>query len=136
MTTDIKKTFEEWKRSEIARIEDFRKNSGKDPLLSHLEPASKEDYEKWLAGYLQKGNLPSALYPYNFPSNPKVGLYVATSSFTLPDNLQDPRAVSVLVPEDIDVKFHYVAASNLYFMKDFTVVGTWIPVYDDFKLAD
>lgn len=102
-------------------------------LLINCRPATVEDYEVWLAGYLSLGNLPTHVYDYVMPEEE---FYIAMQDFELPA-LYGALSISIIVPDSIKVKYTD-SHNNLYFMRGFTSIGfhnqlTFVPIYSDVK---
>ena len=97
--------------------------------------ASKEEYQKWLDGWMKQGNKPTHYYfdfPYNYPFPPII-FFKATQDFTcIP--LYGLFCINIIVLENIQIfDIKNKGHMNLYFMKDFKHSGFWIPIFNDME---
>jgi hypothetical protein len=99
-------------------------------MFPHLRQASVDDYKKWLAGFLKTDGLPSHYYDYPFN---KTDWYVATSDLEI-FPLYGSASVNIIVPAGITVSDTGLGHNNLYFMKDFSTRGHFVPVFKDTQL--
>ena len=91
--------------------------------------ASKRDYEKWLAGYLNQGGKPTHSYDYGMPED---SWLVATKDFQI-EALHGSDSLQIIVKSGVIFKGGELGHTNLYFMDDFKLMGGWVPVYSDIK---
>ncbi len=91
--------------------------------------ASKRDYEKWLAGYLNQGGKPTHSYDYGMPED---SWLVATKDFQI-EPLHGSNSLQIIVKSGVIFKGGELGHTNLYFMDDFKLMGGWVPVYSDIK---
>lgn len=96
-------------------------------ILPNLRRARPNDYKEWLEGYMLAGGKPTHFYDYNLPSD----FYVAIGNFsTMP--LYGAQSVNIIVPRHISVtNMNGLGHCNIYFMEDFRMLGSWVPVYND-----
>lgn len=99
-------------------------------LRGKIIRASSSDYKKWLKGYLEKGGKPTHVYNYPLPHD----WFIATDNFTILP-LYGAQSINIIVPEGIfaDIGVKGLGHNNLYFIKDFSTSGSWIPIYDDIE---
>lgn len=99
----------------------------KKELNPKLRRAVPQDYVQFLRGYMSNGQNPTHVYNYNLPDS----FYVAKENFaTLP--LYGSMAIEIIVPPHVEVDMSEgLGHCNLYFLKDYTVEGGWIPVYQN-----
>lgn len=96
-----------------------------------LSPATPLDYARWLAGYIRQGGELTHSYDYDLPRS----FFVATGNLHLPA-LYGSRAVSVIVPRGVEVTFDEIGHNALYFMDDFRVEGSLVPLYSGLPLNE
>lgn len=94
-----------------------------------LLPAKPEDYQAWVKGYLASGG--SFTHHYDYPM-PRKFVVVTRDCFLPP--LCGSRSVAVLVPAGIilDLK-DGLGHNTIYFMQDFSFMGSWVPSYANVK---
>jgi hypothetical protein len=109
----------------IATIEKRRKERAE--LLSQCMRADKIDYIKWLTKYIEYGGKPTHFYDYAFND-----FYVLTQEHVEIPPLYGGLSLNIIVPEFVElIKAKNIGHNNLYFMKDFTQRGDFVPVYRD-----
>jgi hypothetical protein len=96
-----------------------------DDFEDSLRPAHKRDYERWLEGHLSAGGKITHAYDYKMPES----FRVAMEDMTLRP-LYGARSLNIIVPEGIEVTGE-LGHTNLYLMKDFSLLGSCVDVYSD-----
>ena len=91
--------------------------------------ASKKDYEKWLAGYMNQGGKPTNSYDYDMPEDK---WFLATKDFQI-EALHGSNSLQIIVKSGVIFKGGELGHTNLYFMDDFKLMGGWVPVYRDIR---
>lgn len=96
-------------------------------LQGKISKASKRDYKKWLAGYMNQGGRPTHSYDYGMPED---DLFIAIKDFQI-GLLHGSDALQIIVKSGVIFKGGELGHTNLYFMDDFKLMGSWVPVYRD-----
>lgn len=101
-------------------------------IKNHLRPATKQDYENWLLGWIENGN-PVRHLDRNFDN---WSMYVAESDFIIIDKYCGSTSISIIVPEHIRFSVVNIGHCSLFCMKDFDCFGTSgiVSSYDDLFL--
>ena len=94
-------------------------------IKKYLRIASVKDYSEWLNGYLKNGGKITHHYDYNLSR-----MCVAMGDFHLPP-LHGACSFDIIVPTRIHITYDDLGHNNLYFMKDFSNVGSFVPCYND-----
>ena len=92
-----------------------------------LRPATRDDYKRWLIGYLRSGGEPTHYYDYKFPERE---FYVAVMDFRI-QPLYGAFSFSIIVPKGIRFLGGELGHINLFLMDGFRNIGGWVPVYED-----
>ena len=97
---------------------------------SHLRPAGKRDYKKWLKGWLVEHEI-TYYYDYAFPRDE---FYVATSDFILNEAFYGSLSFQIIVPKGIKYTVEALGHCNIYDLNTFDCIGGWIPAYSDLHI--
>lgn len=110
--TKIKRSGESWLKAEF---------------LPNVRPATVEDYEKWLKGYLLRGGKISHWYDYEFTG---YDWFVAEKDLVL-EPLYGANLVWLIVPESIEVQgADNFGHSGIFYMKNFSSTSPdWAPYF-------
>ena len=112
------------RRKEYAR-EKTRERVAASVWIKTLKPAKERYYSDWLSGYLeQEGNEITHVYNYRMPES----FMLACAPLTVTP-LYGARALSIIVPEHIDCKVESLGHNNIFYMKDFSCEGIFVPFY-------
>lgn len=99
-------------------------------LLQHkIKIATKNDYCKWLCGFMSGGGEISHVYDYEM--NLK-SWFVVESDFEI-SPLYGSYSVNLIVQKGVKLIRGDKGHSNLYFMDDYSTSGEFVPVYIDIK---
>ena len=96
-------------------------------LQGKLIKASRNDYKKWLARFMNQGGRPTHSYDYDMPED---DWFVATKDFQI-EALHGSDSLQIIVKSGVIFKGGDLGHTNLYFMDDFKLMGSWVPVYSD-----
>lgn len=92
-----------------------------------LRRAATIDYKRWLDGYVEAGGHLTHSYDYNMPTD----FYIATRNITAYP-LYGSASIHVIVPSHLTLNVeHGIGHCTYYLMKDFNLVGSWVPVYQN-----
>ena len=112
-------------------IEESNKRTKRVQLLlqGKTVKANKGDYEQWLAGYMNQGGKPTHSYNYDIP---EYGWFIAIKDFQI-EPLHGSNSLQIIVKSGVIFKGGELGHTNLYFMDDFKLMGSWVPVYRNIK---
>lgn len=98
-------------------------------LKGKIVPATKEDYEIWLSGYIGNGKEPTHYYDYPM-TRVLDSFFLAIDHFEI-GPLYGSSSINILVPESVEFLGGKLGHTNLYMFKDYKNKGIWVPVYED-----
>jgi hypothetical protein len=87
-------------------------------------------YALWLRGFVAAGGRPTHFCDYRTPE-----VWVAESSFALPELCGANSLGIVIVPKGIEVDTSHRGHTNVFFVDGFRSVATVVSVYSDSFLA-
>lgn len=104
----------------------------KKEFLTHVKVCAFGDYVDWLRGYIENRNgRPTHYYDYSFGNLDWV-ILSTDKECELPA-LYGAESLNIIVPLGQEKYLKYteddLGHNNIYFMKDFITLATWIPVY-------
>lgn len=106
-------------------------------FLTYCRPAAPAEYATWLTGHLGRSGRITHAYDRDMP---RMWVLERAPQVRVP-SLYGAQSVQVIVPAevrftpgDLPKTFHGACGhSEFYFLADFTVVGSVVPLYDDVK---
>lgn len=95
--------------------------------MTHFRAATIDIYVDWLKQYCQNGGRPTHYYEYPWL---RAKFLLARKNFTL-DGECGAASRPILVPYDVEFLGGSLGHNNLYFQRDYSCMGGWVPVYQD-----
>ncbi len=96
-------------------------------FMSNMVPATIEDYEEWLKGFIQGSGDPTHYYDY--PMDRVVdSFFIAIDDFEIIP-LFGSQSISVIVPRGVNFLGGELGHNRLYFEEDYDYKGNIVPVY-------
>ena|SRR3989344_345505 len=131
-----RRSSQDWQRelAEQERMSRLAVLRTQEALEGRVRQATREDYQEWLRGFLQKGG--EITHVYEYPMSEVLNSWlVAVQDFTL-FPLHGARSLQIIVPEGI--KFlgdeSELGHSAIYFMEGFRKSqGAIVPIYNDIR---
>ena len=102
-----------------------------DEMNGKTRQATKNDYMKWLKGFLEGGGNVTHVYDYNMPLDK--WLVVSEDFEILP--LYGSRSNGIIVENNVEVEYGSEGHNNLYFM-DGGVSPNFVPIYSDIVFGE
>lgn len=99
-------------------------------LLGKTTQASKEDYEAWLAGYINNGGEITHTYDYSWSDR---NWCLAVRDFRI-SPLCGSDALYIIVKSGVKLLGGDLGHSEVYLMDGFKLLGSWVPTYEDIRL--
>jgi len=101
--------------------------------LKKIIIGEKKDYIEWLTGYIEKGGY--ITHYYDYPMGNKI--YIARQDCQMVP-MFGSSSIMLVVPKEINIipvpeePFGGWGHNNIYFIKDFKHIGSFVPAYSDF----
>jgi len=96
-------------------------------LRGKMRLASKNDYLLWLSGFLERGGIITHVYDYPLDLR---DWKVIEFDFKI-SPLYGSQSLNLIVKKSVKFNGGDPGHSNLYFMDDYSMIGTLIPIYSD-----
>lgn len=100
----------------------------KNTMFPSLRKASREDYIKWLEGFVNADNVPTHYYDYPFDHQEDL-FYMAIRNFELTP-LYGAKSINIIVPEGIKILGGHHGHSNVFCYDGYKHYGS-VPVFSD-----
>jgi len=107
--------------SQYMLIEDTDQVKIKREILKNCLPARPEEYFHWLKNTNERI---THVYNYDMPNN----FYVIYKDAEI-NALYEGNSLVLLVPDGVNVTIKKLGHNKIFYFKDFTSVGDWIPIY-------
>ncbi len=100
-------------------------------VVAQLRPASLQEYEKWMSGYirvwgdcrLDAVDCPFSLLAHEF--------FVASGPILKMEPLHGAMSINIIIPVNVDVVGADIGHCNLFFMRQYRLRGIYAMVFSD-----
>lgn len=92
-----------------------------------MHGATKADYMHWLRGFLENGGIITHVYDYQMDLRHWI---IVKYDFEI-SPLYGSESYNIIVPNGVKLNGGDKGHSNIYFMDDFLIKGTFVPLYSD-----
>jgi hypothetical protein len=100
-------------------------------VVAQLRPASLQEYEKWMSGYIRVWG-DCRLAPVDCPfSSLADEFFVASGRILKMEPLHGAKSINIIVPENVDVVGTDIGHCNLFFMRQYRFRGIYAMVSSD-----